>query len=57
MSIFRHSLAVRLSLLFIGIACAVFLAIGLLAYNGMDQVLKRQQDEALRARVERLISG
>ncbi|HCM32401.1 MAG TPA: two-component sensor histidine kinase, partial [Acinetobacter radioresistens] len=54
MSIFRHSLAVRLSLLFIGIACAVFLAIGLLAYNGMDQVLKRQQDEALRARVERL---
>lgn len=50
MSIFRHSLAVRLSLLFIGIACAVFLAIGLLAYNGMDQVLKRQQDEALRAR-------
>ena len=54
MSIFRHSLAVRLSLLFIGIACAVFLAIGLLAYNGMDQVLKRQQDEALRAGVERL---
>jgi two-component system, OmpR family, heavy metal sensor histidine kinase CusS len=46
------SLTTRLSISFSIICCAVFLGIGLLSYHNMQQLLAKQRDQNLTARVE-----
>ncbi len=48
------SLGTRISLAFSLISCMVFLSIGLLSYQNMQQILYQQQDQALQARIQRI---
>ena len=48
------SLTTRLSISFSIICCTVFLGIGLLSYYNMQQLLGKQRDQNLTARVERI---
>lgn len=48
------SLTTRLSISFSIICCTVFLGIGLLSYHNMQQLLAKQRDQNLTARVERI---
>ncbi|MHA3061553.1 heavy metal sensor histidine kinase [Acinetobacter sp. ANC 4636] len=51
----RHlSLTTRLSIAFSIICCTVFLGIGLLSYHNMQNLLAKQRDQNLTARVERI---
>lgn len=48
------SLTTRLSISFSMICCTVFLGVGLLSYHNMQQLLAKQRDQNLMARVERI---
>lgn len=52
--IHNMSLGTRISLAFSLISCMVFLSIGLLSYQNMQQILYQQQDQALQARIQRI---
>ena len=50
----NFSLTTRLSIAFSAICCVVFVSIGLLSYHNMQQLLAKQLDQNLIARVERI---
>jgi two-component system, OmpR family, heavy metal sensor histidine kinase CusS len=50
----KLSLTTRLSISFSMICCSVFLGVGLLSYHNMQQLLAKQRDQNLMARVERI---